>query len=707
MKDHVPHTDHHLEHAAPPAQAAPVAHDHASMAPSPPPPPTGEHHHDHASMMADPAMAATMETDMRRRFWVALAFTIPVTLLAGHIPGVPMLVHPPLAHWLELALSIPVVWWAGWIFISGSWHALRSRKLDMSVLIATGVLAAWVSSLYLTVIGYPTAYYEAACMLVTFVLFGHWMEVKSRRGTSDALRALFDLVPPTARVLRDGKEVEVPTSEVIVGDLLRLRPGDKIPVDGELTEGETDVDEALVTGESRSVKRQPGDPMVGGAINVSGAVTMRATRVGKDTVLAQIADLVAKAQNSKAPRQRLADRAAAVLVVVAVGAGVATFVGWKVFADAPFLTALTFAISAVVIACPDALGLATPTAVAVGTGLGARHNILIKDAATLEGLSRIQTVVLDKTGTITEGRPSVTEIRTMQDGHADEVLAQAAALAGQSTHPLSQAIAAAATGKGLAIPGPVTGIANRPGQGIEGLVAGKRALLGNADLLKNAGVELGRLAADATTLAAQGRSVTFVANDGKALGVIGITDAVRPTSAAAILELKAMGIQPVLLSGDRRETAEQVAHAVGIDRVLAEVRPEQKAAQVAALQKEGQFVAMVGDGVNDAPALAQADIGIAIGAGTDVAIQAAQVVLMRSDPTDIARAIRLSKATVRKMKQNLAWASIYNVLAIPVAAGVFYRSLGWSLRPEVSALLMSVSSIIVALNAVSLRRTRL
>ncbi|MBP2647841.1 MAG: putative cation-transporting ATPase, partial [Gemmatimonadetes bacterium] len=534
MKDHGPQTGPHHEHPAPPAQAAPVAHDHASMARSPAPPPAGEPHHDHASMMADPAMAATMERDMRRRFWVALAFTIPVTLLAGHIPGVPMLVHPPLAHWLELALSMPVVWWAGWIFISGSWHALRSRKLDMSVLIATGVLAAWISSLYLTVIGYPTAYYEAACMLVTFVLFGHWMEMKSRRGTSDALRALFDLVPPTARVLREGKEIEVPTSDVIVGDLIRLRPGDKIPVDGELTEGDTDVDEALVTGESRSVKRRPGDPMVGGAINVSGAVTMRATRVGKDTVLAQIADLVARAQNSKAPRQRLADRAAAVLVAVAVGAGVATFVGWKVFADAPFLTALTFAISAVVIACPDALGLATPTAVAVGTGLGARHNILIKDAATLEGLSRIQTVVLDKTGTITEGRPSVTEIRTLPEGHADEVLAQAAALAGKSTHPLSQAIAAAATGKRLAIPGPVTHIANRPGQGIEGLVAGKRALLGNADLLTAAGIELGLLAADAANLAAQGRSVTFVASDGRALGVIGITDAVRPTSAAAI-----------------------------------------------------------------------------------------------------------------------------------------------------------------------------
>jgi len=694
------------QHAGQPHNTEPPqpGRDHHSM-----PDPTGKGpvHHDHASMMADPGMAAMMERDMRRRFWVALAFTVPVTLLAGHLPGLGMPVPMPLASWLQLGLSLPVVWWAGWIFVSGAYHALGSLKLDMSVLIATGVLAAWLSSVYLTLIDYPTAYYEAACMLVTFVLFGHWMEMKSRRGTSDALRALFDLVPPTARVLRDGKEVEVPTSMVVVGDLLRLRPGDKIPVDGELAEGTTDIDEALVTGESRPVKRGPGDALVGGAINVSGAVTMRATRVGKDTVLAQIAALVAKAQNSKAPRQRLADRAAAVLVVVAVGAGVLTFLGWKVVANAPFLTALTFAISAVVIACPDALGLATPTAVAVGTGLGARHNILIKDAATLEGLSRIQTVVLDKTGTITEGKPSVTDLRTPPGGDPDAALARAAALAGQSTHPLSQAIAAAGVSRRLTTPGPVTGVVNRPGQGIEGLVAGKRTLLGNAALLQGAGIEPGALSTAVAELATQGQSVTFVAAEDRVLGVIGITDAIRPTSVEAIAALKAMGIQPILLSGDRRETAERVAHAVGIERVLAEVRPEQKAEQVAALQKEGRFVAMVGDGVNDAPALAQADIGIAIGAGTDVAIEAAQVVLMRSDPADIARAIRLSKATVRKMKQNLAWASVYNLLAIPVAAGAFYRPLGWSLRPEVSALLMSLSSIIVAVNAVSLRRTRM
>lgn len=696
----MPQHDHHAHAHAHPAPAAPPAG-------GPAPVPTPAAHHDHASAMADPAMAKAMEADMRRRFWIALAFTIPVAIIAGHLPGLPMLVHPPLASWLGLALSTPVVWWCGWIFLSGSYWALRRRQLDMSVLIATGVLAAWLSSLYLTVIGEPTAYYEAAAMLVTFVLFGHWMEMRSRRGTSDALRALFDLVPPTTTVLRDGVERTLPTAEVVVGDLLRLRPGDRVPVDGEIVEGSTQVDEALVTGESRPVPKAPGAAVVGGAINVSGAVTMRATKVGSDTVLAQIAALVAQAQNSKAPRQRLADRAAAVLVVVAVGAGLLTFLGWTLLGDAPFLTALTFAISAVVIACPDALGLATPTAVAVATGLGARHNILIKDAATLEAVSRIETVILDKTGTLTEGKPRVTDIVPAPGTTQEQLLAVAAALASQSTHPLSQAIAAAAAERRLPSAGAVTELVDHPGRGVQAMVAGAPVLLGNVALLQESGVDATGVAAEGERLAATGRSLVHVAQGGRLLGLVGITDALRPTTKEAIAELHQMGVRTMLLSGDLAATARRVAAEVGIDDVQAEVRPAQKAAEVRRVQQTGRFVAMVGDGINDAPALAQADVGIAIGAGTDVAIQAAQVVLMRSDPQDIARAIRLSKATVRKMKQNLAWASVYNILAIPVAAGAFYPSLGWSLRPEVSALLMSVSSIIVALNAVSLRRTRL
>ena len=667
-----------------------------------PPVPTGNHSDHSGHNMSDPAMGKAMELDVRRRFWVAFALTVPIAVLAGHVPGVPMLVQPPLSSWLGLALATPVVWWCGWMFHSGTVSALRHRKLDMSVLITTGVLAAYLSSVYLTIIGNPTAYYEAAAMLVTFVLFGHWMEMKSRRGTSDALRALFDLTPPMARVLRDGA-----TAEVKVGDVLVVRPGEKIPVDGRVVEGTTDVDESLVTGESLPAHKKPGDNVVGGSINATGPIRAEATHVGRDTVLAQIADLVDKAQKSKAPGQRIADRAAAVLVVVAVGAGIVTFLSWSLIAHAPFLQSLTFAISAVVIACPDALGLATPTAVAVGTGLGARHNILIKDAATLEGVSRIDTIVLDKTGTITLGAPQVTDVEQASGVDRARLLTVAVAVSASSTHPLSQAtVRYVAAQPGMVVPA-ASEVSNAPGLGVKGTVDGAITLVGNEAFLREAGIDVSPLQAAATRFTDGGASLTFVAHGGKLLGVLGIKDAIRPTSIAAVKELKALGVTPVLLSGDAKATAERVARDVGIERVFAEVRPEQKADHIKRLQAEGHVTAMVGDGVNDAPALAQADIGIAIGAGTDVAIQAAQVVLMKSDPADIPRAIRLSKATVRKMRQNLAWASVYNLIAIPVAAGAFYTSFGWSLRPEVSALLMSLSSIIVALNAVSLRRAKI
>ncbi len=662
--------------------------------------------HEHAAMGGDSAMAASMQGDMRRRFWVALALTVPLVILSGTIPGIPELVHGRAANWVGFVLATPVVWWCGWIFLSGAVSALGRRTLDMSVLIATGVLAAYLASVYLTVIGVPATYYDAAAMLVTFVLFGHWMEMKSRRGTSDALNALLALVPPTARVIRNGQDVIVPTAEVVVGDSVHLLPGDRIPVDGQLVDGETDVDESLVTGESVPIHKGPGASLVGGSINTTSAVTMRATKVGTDTVLAQIGALVQRAQNSKAPGQRLADKAAAVLVVVAIGAAIITFTAWSL-SGAPFLTALTFAISAVVIACPDALGLATPTAVAVGTGLGATHNILIKDAATLEGASRIRTVVFDKTGTLTEGHPTVSEIEPAAGVSADELLRTAAAGAAQSTHPLSVAIARAATAKHLTAASPATAVQNVPGLGLTATVDGKPLVLGNAALLQREHVDPGPLLAAGTALAAEGRSLSYVALGGRMLGVIGITDPIRPTSAAAVQDLLALGVTSVLLSGDATATAERVAKAIGIRRVFAEVRPEEKAAYVKRLQAEGQVTAMVGDGVNDAPALAQADIGIAIGAGTDVAIQAAEIVLMRSDPADVGHAIRLSRATVRKMKQNLVWAAVYNVLAIPVAAGAFYHALGWRLAPQVSALLMSGSSIFVAVNAVSLRRARI
>ena len=639
--------------------------------------------------MAMMGMGDWTEAQIRRRFWVALVLTV-------------FLVIPKIPNWVAFLLATPVVWWCGWIFISDAYTNLRTRNLGMPVLIATGVLTAYLSSVYLTIIGYPMTYYDAAAMLVTFVLFGQWMLMRSQRGTEDALHALLALVPPTARLIRNGEETTVPTAEVVVGDLLRLLPGDKIPVDGALVDGETDVDESLITGESRPIHKTSGGTLVGGSINTSGAVTMRATKVGSETVLAQITALVERAQHSKSPRQRLADKAAAVLVVVAISAGILTFVAWTL-SGASFLTALTFAVSAVVIACPDALGLATPTAVAVGTGLGAKHNILIKNADALEGVSRVRTVVFDKTGTITEGHPSVTEIEPAAGVTVDDLLRAATAVASQSTHPLSVAITRAAR----VTPEPATQVTQIPGQGLTGRVNGATVALGNLALLEREHVDPGPLRAVGDRLASQGRSLTYVASDGRALGVIGIADAVRPTSAAAVRDLASLGVTSVLLSGDTTATAERVAQTIGITRVFAEVRPEQKAEYIARLQREGQFTAMVGDGVNDAPALAQADIGIAIGAGTDVAIQAAEVVLMKSDPADVAHTIRLSRATVLKMKQNLAWAAFYNVLAIPIAAGVFYHSLGWILEPQISALLMSGSSLFVATNAVSLRFARI
>lgn len=688
-----PHPE--LEAAAPVEHAA-MGHgdgDHTAM-----------EHGGMAHDMSDPAMAAAMERDIRNRFIVALMLTIPIVLLSPLGARVlPELVPDDFwREWAMLVLTTPVVFWAGWIFISGAYRALRHRSLDMSVLIATGVLAAYVASVILMIIGGEDVFFEAAAMLVTFVLFGHWMEMKSRRGTTDALRALFDLVPPTATVLRDGREIEVPTAEIVVGDTVMLRPGEKVPVDGEILTGQTSVDEALVTGESLPVEKGPGDSVVGGAINRSGAVTFRATKVGSDTALAQIVALVQRAQSSKAPGQRLADKAAQYLVILAVGSGIVTFLAWMLFGGAGFVLALTFAISAVVIACPDALGLATPTAVAVGTGIAARHNILIKDAATLEGLSGIQAVVLDKTGTLTEGKPSLTDVVSSGWDEVDLLRIATSAEVG-SEHPLSKAIVEGARGRGLSIPEP-EGFAAIAGHGVAAQVDGHDVLIGNAKLMRDRGVEIGELESPAAELATAGRTPMYVGIDGQAAGLLAVADTIKPSAREAIARFRQAGIEVVMMTGDNRRTAEAVAQELGIDRVFAEVLPEQKAGYVESLQHEGKRVAMVGDGVNDAPALAQADVGIAIGAGTDVAIETAQVVLMRSDPVDVMRAWTLSKATVRKMKENLGWASIYNILAIPIAAGILYHRFGVMLRPEWSALLMSLSSIIVAVNAVLLRR---
>ncbi len=671
-------------------------------------------HADHEAAMTNPRMAKEMESDMRRRFFVSFLLSIPVLLYSPVATNFfkLRLPAPVPVDWLLLILTTPIVFWAGSIFITGTYYSLKSRKLNMSVLIATGVLAAYLFSTLLTVApgfanttaGESETFYDAAAMLVTFVLFGHWMEMRSRRGTSDALRALFNLVPPQARVVRDDVEVVVPVAEVKVGDIVVLRPGDKVPVDGEVIEGDTSIDESLVTGESIPVEKKAGDKVIGGSINQSGSIKFGATKVGSDTALAQIIKLVETAQNSKAPGQRIADRAAAWLVILAVGSGAATFLGWHFIAGATLFTALTFAISAVVVACPDALGLATPTAVAVGTGIGAKHNILIKDAATLEQTSKIQAVVLDKTGTLTQGKSKVTDVVAAPCFTEDDILRFEAAVESKSGHPLSDAILAEATARKIAISGNIQNFKALSGLGVEAAVDGRQVLVGTQRLMKERGIDVSPLQDQTNHLLEEGKTLMIGAIDGKIAGVVAAQDPIKPTAKQAIDKMKELGLETAMITGDNKQTAQAIAKQLGIERVFSEVLPGDKARYVKQLQDEGKFVAMVGDGINDAPALAQANIGIAIGAGTDVAIETANVVLMKSDPYDIVRAITLSKATVAKMKQNLFWAAIYNVLAIPVAAGVFYNSFHISLAPEISALLMSASSIIVATNAVLLKR---
>ncbi len=665
--------------------------------------------------MGEPAMAKQMEAEIRTRFFVALVLSIPVFLYSPlalslfklRLPT-PFGINP---NWIELVFATPIVWWAGWIFHAGAWRALRNRTLNMNVLVSLGVLVAYLFSLFVTFFAPQVeTSYDAAALLVTFVLFGHWMEMRSRRGSSDALNALLRLVPAQANVIgADGEVRTVPVEQVQVGDLLLLRPGEKVPVDGLVTEGESAVDESMVTGESLPVSKQPGDEVIGGTVNGSGSLRFTATKVGSETALAQIVQLVQTAQNSKAPAQRLADRAAEWLVLVAVGVGVLTFVVWFLLLRQPALFAVTLAVTAIVIACPDALGLATPTAVAVGTGVGARNGILIKNATALEQASKIQAIIFDKTGTLTEGKPAVTNVIAFAAGKRaglDEArLLQVAATAeADSEHPLASAIVEGAKERQLA------GLSYSQfqaiaGGGVQALVDGDIVLVGTPKLLAEHAIQLQPAEQDElAALQAEGKTAMLVALNGQAVGLIAVADRVRATSRETIARLKAFGIQVAMLTGDNRRTGEAVGRELGIERVFAEVLPSDKANYVKQLQGEGLFTAMVGDGVNDAPALAQADLGIAIGAGTGVAIETAEVVLMRSDPQDVLATIRLSKATVTKMKQNLFWAAIYNVVAIPIAAGVLYYPLGLLLRPEVGALAMSASSITVATNAVLLKR---
>ncbi|MEU2110759.1 heavy metal translocating P-type ATPase [Streptomyces sp. NPDC019507] len=664
-----------------------------------------EGHGGHGAM----SMAA-MVADMRNRFLVAAVFSVPIVIwspIGEEVFGL----RAPVPFGLRqdvwaLLLSLPVILYSCTIFFGGAVRALRARTLDMMVLVAVAVGAGWLYSLVITLSGGGDVFYEAATVLASFVLLGHWFEMRARGGANDAIRTLLDLAPPRAVVVRGGEPVEVPTSDVAVGDLLLVRPGTKIAADGVVEQGESEVDESTVTGESLPVHKSPGSSVVGATLNANGTLRVRATRVGSDTALAQIVKLVQEAQNSKAPGQRLADRAAFWLVLVALVGGALTLAVWLLATDRPFSTAMLFAITVVVITCPDALGLATPTAIMVGTGLGARRGVLFKNAAALEASAGIQTVVMDKTGTLTKGEPEVTEAVTAPGADEREVLRLVAAVERESEHPLAEAVVRYAAAQGIAAAG-ARRFENVPGHGATAVVDGHRVAVGNRRLALREGVDLGALSARRDELAATGRTVIIAAVDGRASALIAIADAPRETSAAAVSELHALGVRVVMLTGDNKATAERIARQLGIDTVIAEVLPGDKAAKVAELQQEGRKVAMVGDGVNDAPALAQADLGIAIGAGTDVAIETADVVLMRSDPLDVPTALRIGRGTLRKMRQNLGWAIGYNAIALPIAAGVFEPATGLVLRPEIAALTMSGSSIIVAVNALALKRLRL
>jgi Cu2+-exporting ATPase len=651
---------------------------------------------------------AAMIRDMRNRFLVAVVFGVVITLwsrigrdVLGFTVAAPFGLRDDV---FQLILSVPVIFYSAQVFFAGAFRALRARTLDMMVLVAVAVGTGWVYSVAVTLTGGGDVFYEAATILTAFVLLGHYFEMRARGGANEAVRALLKLAPPMAIVLRDGEPVDIPTDQVVVGDLLLVRPGAKIAVDGVVEDGDSDVDESTVTGESLPVHKGSGDEVVGATINTTGTMRVRATKVGADTALAQIVKLVQEAQNSKAPGQRLADRAAFWLVFVALLGGVGTFVVW-LLVGRPVSEALLFAITVVVVTCPDALGLATPTAIMVGTGLGAARGVLFKNATAIETSKKIDVVVMDKTGTLTLGAPEVTDL--FVDGLPEnEALALIAAVERNSEHPLAAAVVQHADAAG-ARRLDAHDFANVAGQGAVAVVDGHRVVVGNTRLMTAESIDLGVLGPRQQELAAGGRTAVLAAVDGRAVAVIGIADAVRPTSAAAVADLRSMGVEVVMLTGDNAATAQRIAAQIGVTEVIADVLPGDKAAKVTELMDAGHRVAMVGDGVNDAPALAQADIGIAIGAGTDVAVETADVVLMRSDPLDVAVALRIGRGTVRKMKQNLGWAIGYNSVALPIAAGVFEPAFGLVLRPEIAAITMAGSSFLVAMNALTLKRLRL
>jgi Cu+-exporting ATPase len=680
-------------------------------------------------MALEPAMAIADTgpspelADMTRRFWIGLVLALPVFGLemGGHIfPALHHLVPMRISAWIQLVLATPVVLWAGWPFFERAWTSIRTRNLNMFTLIAMGTGIAWGYSIVATLVpgAFPPAfrsadgtvaiYFEAAAVITVLVLLGQVLELRAREQTSGAIKALLNLAPKTARRIgADGADAEVGLDQIIVGDRLRVRPGEKVPVDGIVEDGRSSLDESMVTGESMPITRTPGGKVIGGTLNQTGALIVRADKVGRDTVLARIVQMVAEAQRSRAPIQRMADRVAGWFVPAVLAIAALAFAGWAIWGPEPrFAYGLVAAVAVLIIACPCALGLATPMSIMVGVGRGAGLGVLIKNAEALERMEKVDTLVVDKTGTLTEGHPSVTRI-VVGDGFSEEaVLRLAAGVERASEHPLARAIVEAAAARQIAIP-EVTDFDSPTGKGALGTVEGKHVLLGNAAFLKEYGIETASLAAQADDLRRDGATAIFAGIDGVVAGVLAIADPIKKTTPEALTALRSEGIRVVMLTGDNRTTADAVARTLGIDEIEAEVLPDQKSAVVERLKREGRIVAMAGDGVNDAPALAIAEVGIAMGSGTDVAIESAGITLLKGDLNGIVRARRLSQATMSNIRQNLVFAFIYNAAGIPVAAGLLYPVFGILLSPMIAAAAMALSSVSVVTNALRLNRTKL
>ena len=660
--------------------------------------------------------------DMTRRFWIGLALALPVFMLemGGHLIDLHQWIGQQTSNWIQLVLATPVVLWAGWPFFERGWASIKSRNLNMFTLIAIGTGVAWLYSIVGTIWpglfpasmrghdGSVAIYFEAAAVITVLVLLGQVLELRAREQTSGAIRALLDLSPKMARRIReDGTDEDVNLDEVMAGERLRVRPGERVPVDGEILEGRSALDESMVTGESMPVTKTTGDKVIGGTINQSGGFVMRADKVGRDTMLARIVQMVAEAQRSRAPIQRLADQVSGWFVPAVIAVSVLAFIAWSVWGPEPRLTfGLIAAVSVLIIACPCALGLATPMSIMVGVGRGAQSGVLIKNAEALEHMEKVDTLVVDKTGTLTEGRPSVVALQAVSGLDESELLRLAASLERSSEHPLADAIVRAAEERNLTLANPEN-FDSPIGKGVVGTVEGKALVIGNRRIMADAHIDTAALDASADDMRRDGATAIYVAIDGKAAGLIAIADPVKATTPSAIAALKEAGIRVVMLTGDNKTTAEAVARELGIPEVEAEVLPEDKSKVVARLRKEGRVVAMAGDGINDAPALAAADVGIAMGTGTDVAMESAGVTLLKGDLGGIVKARHLSAATMSNIRQNLFFAFIYNAAGVPVAAGVLYPVFGILLSPIIAAAAMALSSASVIMNALRLRQVKL